>query len=284
MKNLKTKNFVAFAATCVIGAVAITGVAFGANALLKNNVYPHADAIVEPTDDEGEELTQLTVGSNSLELLADENLYAVVACSGNPIEEVDEEGNVIVTEHAQPGNYTFSSTSRTAYDLTCTVDGEEVTYTLGSRYDSVTIYLEHPISTVLIFSASRDLTADLNISYAAVIPDINISDDTLVVGNNQVTADWFGVYYTFTAEVGGTYVLNCTDTNAFIMVETEYGEDQILWQWVEVEEDVFEEQYVPYEFTLAAGESHTFLMAANIDGDDMDATVNYIVNIALKAD
>ena len=120
----------------------------------------------------------------------------------------------------------------------------------------------------------------LKVSYKEVESDINISDDTLKVGANQVTADWFGVYYNFTAEEAGTYVLNCTDKNAFIMIETEYGEEQILWNWVEVEEGVFEEKYTPFEITLAKGETYTFLMACN-EVDEATGTATYIVNIAI---
>ncbi|MDE5942975.1 MAG: hypothetical protein K2H30_02055 [Clostridia bacterium] len=360
MKNYKTKKLVAFAATCAIGAAAITGVAFGANALLKNNVYPHAETALEETVDgnvldfgvntieltanvektfainsvnpgyyyfhlesgavsvsvggvtkeltAGEEFyvylaspesadvvllsesggeivlkltyslnsVELTVGSNSLTIPAGEPRYAFVNHSGNPVEEVDEEGNVIITDKAQPGDYTFSSASTTPIKLTCTVNGEVVTYTLGRGQSAVTIYMEYPNTTVLAFSTdlTRNVPFVLNISYKEAEPDINISDDTLKLGNNQVTADWFGVYYVFTAEESGTYVLNCTDEQAFIMVETAYGEEQILWDWAE-------DKYVPFEFTLEAGESYTFLMAANVE--DMSATVNYVVNIALKA-
>lgn len=364
--KIKTKNLVAFAATCALGAAAITGVAFGANALLNNSVYPHAgteivEAVNDGTLDFGEnkiELTaneaktfaidsvnpgyyyfqllsgsvkvtvdgttadllagqefyvfldspesadvvllsenggeivlnltytlneaKLTVGNNSLTIPKGEDLYAIVAHSGIPETITDEEGNVIVSDHAQAGDYTFSSTSQQTVQMTCTTNGEPVTYTLGRGQSAVTIRINDPLNTVLKFSStnSNALKFILKVTYKEVEPDINISKDTLKVGANQVTADWFGVYYNFTAEEAGTYVLNCTDKNAFIMIETEYGEEQILWDWVEVEEGVFEEVYKPFVFTLAEGETYTFLMACN-EVDEATGTATYIVNIAL---
>ncbi len=82
------------------------------------------------------------------------------------------------------------------------------------------------------------------------IPTPPVADPGLQLGNNtiDVTDAWTGVFVTFTAPNAGTFVFSAADgeTNGDLGMESEYGAD-----WFGL----------PYEVTLAAGESITLIVS-----------------------
>ncbi len=79
-----------------------------------------------------------------------------------------------------------------------------------------------------------------------------VFNGTIVVGANAIPANYFGV--PAVVNTAGDYVLSYADgeTNGFILIEGEYGTETIS---------------MPYSFTVAEGESVTFIICT-ISGDD----------------
>lgn len=204
-------------------------------------VVSNSDEALEFTLSYNETVDKIIVGENSL--------------SGD---------SYVIIDSISAGYYTFTLTSGSA-----TFAIANNTFDLNDDNAKFTVYIGSPNTTVI---SVTDITAvSFTLSYSETDPDA--SSSTLKVGTQLVNATGFGEYYTFTASRGqaGTYTLNCYDDNAFIMVVTEYGEEQILWAW---NDKTFEMEYKEYSFTLAAGQSITFLMATN---DWNDASYNVII-------
>lgn len=199
--------------------------------------------------------TALVVGDNTLSLSTTPT-YALIYNS------VSEDGNVRASE----GYYTFTRISGTTYIV---IDNQ--TYGLSISNKSFTVYLSSPSSNLIALTSNiaTATTVSFSISYSESDPDA--TSNALAVGTQTVNATGGGEEYTFTSENGGSYTLTCTDSNAYIMLQTTYVDEEYGeitdWEWIDAE--------ASYTFTLTAGESIVFVMSTN---DWSDATYDVTIS------
>lgn len=155
-------------------------------------------------------------------------------------------------------------------------DYELVTETkeLNEYSDPFTVNLEAPYSVIIPVISSIDTTLVFTISYSETDPDANEGD--LKVGTQEVNASAWGEEYTFISTTGGVYVLYSGDDNAYIMVETEYGSEEVN---IEYSEDYEYIVSATYTFALTSGGSITFFMCTYDWSDD-----TYEITISTKSD
>lgn len=183
---------------------------------------------------------RITAGANSITLKAQENVNAIIV--------------------GAPGYYTFTRTGGSA-TISLESEGEIKSVLLNGINKTATFYIPSPTNTIITFKATSNVEFKFNLAYSATDP--NAQQNTLHVGEQNVSASGWGENYTFTATEGGNYSITTASSNAYIMVESEYGAE-----WVEV----------PYTFTLSEGDTITFVMATNDFEDD-----NYTVIITKLA-
>lgn len=217
-------------------------------------ISSYGDAALEFNLTFNETVSKIVLGANTLTIAEGSTAYVVI----NDVVVEDEEH----PEFAGAGYYTFA---RTGGEATFIIENK--TFVLGNDTPEFTVYIGTPRTSII--SVSNGTSVSFTLSHSETDP--NASSSALILGNNVVNATGFGEYYTFTATKAGTYELNCESDNAFIMVETEYGDEQILWSWNDEAGDFV---YTSYTFTLLKGESKTFIMATNDWNDD-----TYTVNI-----
>lgn len=185
-----------------------------------------------------ETVTNLNVGANSLSLK-----------EGQPV-------NAIINS-ISAGYYTFTRGTQSA-NFKFNLNGQETVYSLKKGSDSFTVYINSPRTTAISVYWDKDINVAFTISYSETDPDAP-QGNTLSVGTQTVQATGWGENYTFTSAEGGTYQITSSSTNAYIMVEGEYGAE-----WVET----------PYTFTLTEGETITFVMATdNFEDEDYQVTI-----------
>lgn len=208
------------------------------------------------------DITNLVVGNNTIAVSS----TAVSATIFNSITET--EGGETVYENAAAGYYTFTKTSSTSPFAVISFSINGTTYAMNMGNSSFVVYIMAPSASVITISSTVETTVSFTITYSQNDP--NATTNTLSVGTQTVNATGEGEEYVLTSVTGGTYTLDCTDENAYIMVETEYGAEQILITY----DDEWNEVYETYTFTLGAGESITFYMSTmNWGNDTYDVTI-----------
>lgn len=170
------------------------------------------------------------------------------------------------------GYYTFTVVSE--------LDTEVITFTIGSTdytfskdNDSFYAYIGTPSISSITIIADADIDLSFIITYSDTEPGVVVEVNEITVGITKVSATGDGVEYVFTNTdtITRSYVMSCDDDNSYVMVETEYGSEQILRDY----DENWQPYAVTYTFTLEAGESKTFIMCTD---DWTDAT--YEVEIA----
>jgi len=198
----------------------------------------------------------------------------VITKKANENELVLGENSVYVTIEnyfANTVEMTFTATAAGTYVLSA-ADGEEnADVYIEDMYGSEWIELPYEFTleagesfTFLVSTAANVMTETED--YVDLLLTKKANENELVLGENSVYVtieNYFAntVEMTFTATEAGTYVLSAADgeENADVYIEDMYGSE-----WIEL----------PYEFTLEAGESFTFLVstAANV----MTETEDYV--------
>ena len=193
-----------------------------------------------------EEVNELVLGENSIYVTIEnyfaseiESVFTASTAGTYVLSAADGEHNALILVD---GLYSYEEIEL-PYEFTLEAD-ESITFYITSLAD--------------VMTETEDYV-DLFITKQA-------NENTLVLGENSVYVtieNYFAntVEMTFTATVAGTYVLSAADgeENANVYIEDMYGSEMID---------------LPYEFTLEAGESFTFLVStsANI----MTETEDYI--------
>ncbi len=224
--------------------------------------YSYANGAVTVTNVDGSASNvkiQIT-STPSLKFLSGWSYYVMVEVE-KPVEAVDEtlilaEGENVVTLKPNTNYYvSVSIDDTTGATLSWPADAISATVN-GAAVESPYDLSNYTIGTLLI-TVSAESTVTLNVA----LPEAD--GNVLKLGDNAigVPAGWDGVNYSFTSEAGGTYVLSAAEgeQNAYVMIVDDSGSESVD---------------LPYEFTLAAGESILF----NISSYDLEEdTINLVL-------
>lgn len=178
------------------------------------------------------------------------------------------DGEAITFTSEEGGKFILSTLDRNAViylDI-----NEEPICGLGANYSftleangSITFYMctQYPNPSVEGTQYIVNIAVDNSSSEGG--SDDGGSGNALTTGENKITANWDGVFYTFTSESGGTFKVTSTDDN-FMLYDTA------------TETSYFADSDPQYSFTIAAGGSITLDFVSN---SFTESIVTYTITI-----